>query len=36
MTEFHQVIADLAGPTRQLRQTSPQAWADAGNGTDGR
>jgi AhpD family alkylhydroperoxidase len=27
MTDFHQVIDDLAGPTRQLRQASPEAWA---------
>ncbi len=27
MTDFHQVIDDLAGPTRELRQASPEAWA---------
>ena len=27
MTSFHQVIDDLAGPTRELRHASPDAWA---------
>ncbi len=27
MTDFHQMIDDLAAPTRELRQASPEAWA---------
>jgi AhpD family alkylhydroperoxidase len=27
MTHFRQVIDDLAGPTRELRRASPEAWA---------
>lgn len=27
MSDFHQVIDDLAAPTRELRQASPEVWA---------
>lgn len=26
MADFHRVVDDLAGPTRELRQASPEAW----------